>query len=96
MQRRASRALMKKGVSQKRQEFIRAACLNIEDIDQTLREKIRNICAEVSGDDYQALYRFLTDDNVNHNYISQVYFISETKLFKLKHDFYLRFNEIWE
>lgn len=93
---RASKSLAKKGINDERQGLICYLCLNVKILDKAARDKIRNICIEVGGDDYQALYRFLTDGNVNHEYICYTYFIPKAKLFKLKHQFYLRFNESWE
>ncbi len=87
---RVSKKLIKHGISPEKQGLIFFACLNIKDLDPHIQQRIANVCVEVAGDDYQALYKFLTDAYVNHVYICNTYFISKTKLFKLKNEFYLR------
>lgn len=91
---RVSKALTRMGISPEKQGLIFFACLNVKDLDERVGRKILNICMEVGGEDYQALYRFLTDAYVNHVYICQKYFISQKRLFKLKREFYLRFAKI--
>jgi len=93
---RASKSLEKKGISYEKQGLIFFLCLNVNKLGKAVQDKILNACIEVGGDDYQALYQFLTDGSINHNYIGYTYFIPKTKLFKLKHQFYLKFNENWE
>lgn len=90
---RVSRTLVNKGVSPEMQGLIFFACLNVNRLDEKSRQRILNTCIEVGGEDYKALYGFLTDAYVNHVYICQKYFIPERKLFKLKRDFYLKFAE---
>lgn len=87
---RVSKALVRKGISPKKQGLIFFACLNINSLDEKSRQKILNTCIEVGGEDYKALYRFLTDAYVNHAYICHTYFISKERLFKIKREFYLR------
>ncbi|MDO5397752.1 MAG: hypothetical protein Q4G33_07460 [bacterium] len=93
---RVSRALTRKGISPEKQGLIFFACLNINSLDETFKQKVLNTCIEVGGEDYQALYRFLTDAYVNHVYICNVYFISKARLFALKRDFYLKLAQNWE
>lgn len=90
---RISKALMRAGISPEKQGLIFFTCLNIKHLDEQIKKKILNICMEVGGEDYQALYRFLTDSCVNHVYICNKYYISKAKLFKLKKEFYLKFSE---
>lgn len=90
---RISKSLTRAGISPERQGLIFFVCLNIKDLDKHTQEKILNICLEVGGEDYQALYRFLTDSCVNHVYICNEYYISKSRLFKLKKEFYLKFSE---
>lgn len=87
---RVSKALVRMGISPEKQGLIFFACLNINSLDEEIKHRILNTCIEVGGEDYQALYRFLTDPYVNHVYICNTYFMSRSKLFKLKREFYLR------
>lgn len=91
---RVSKALAKNGISPERQGLIFFTCLNIKDMSISIQKKILNLCIDIAGEDYQALYNFLTDARINHIYICNTYFISKTRLFKLKREFYLRFSEI--
>lgn len=92
MQFRVSKALAKCGVTPEEQGLIFYFCLNAKKLDANIQNKILNTCKDVAADDYQALYRFLTDARVNHVYICDTYFISKARLFKLKRKFYLKFK----
>ena len=94
MQFRESKALTKRGVTPEEQGLIFYQCLNVKKLDASIQSKILNTCIDVAAEDYQALYKFLTDAQVNHVYICNTYFISKTRLFKLKREFYLKFNKI--
>ena len=90
---RVSKALAKAGISPEKQGLIFFTCLNIKLLDDQTKNKILNTCMKVGREDYQALYRFLTDPYVNHVYICNEYYISKSKLFKIKKKFYLKFSE---
>lgn len=90
---RASKTLIKQGVTEKQQGLIFFMCANAARLDKGTQKKIHSICEAVGKEDCDALYRFLTDIYVNHDYICQNYYISKTRLFKLKREFYLKFNE---
>lgn len=87
---RISKVLVKCGISYEQQGLIYFLCLNIKRLNNEIQDKILNICVDVAAADYQALYRLLTDNEVNHVYIYSTYFISKTRLFELKCAFYQR------
>jgi len=49
---------------------------------------VREVCAQIGGEDADALYEFLTDRCRNHIAVSVRYYISEKRLFKLKNAAY--------
>lgn len=87
---RGSKALMKDGISDEQQGLIYFICLNIKNVSALIQDKILNICIDIAADDYRALYTLLTNNGVNHAYICSTYFISKTRLFSLKREFYRR------
>ncbi len=86
-----SKSLTRHGVPPKRQGLIYYTCIN-SDGDAKLQEKIQKLCDEVGGKHSKALYVFLTNANVNHNYICMNYDIARNELFRLKIQFYKK----WE
>lgn len=90
---RVSEYLENNGVSARLQGFIFFSCLNINRLNKADRERIRQLCNDVAGNDSKALYRFLTDGSVNHEYIKTTYFVPKNKLFELKNKFYKAWAE---
>lgn len=88
---RFSKALEKAGLSYKEQGLIYFSLVNFK--TQKTADKILNLCLEIAGEDYQGLYRFLTDDKVNHNFIEINYNIPPKRLFVWKNEFYLRYHK---
>ena len=63
---RFSRTLDKLGISYNTQGLIYFLCVNAKRLPE--RDKaVLNMCLEVAGEDYQALYKFLTDSSVNQD-----------------------------
>ena len=56
----------------------------------TEHEKILRLCDDIGGSDSDALYRFLTDRNINHDYIRIFYGVTKNRLFAMKKEFYKR------
>lgn len=54
---------------------------------------IKSVCKYVCGKNAEGLYRFLTDDRIDHNYIYINYGIYPNKLFDMKRRFYVEFKK---
>ena len=85
---RFNNALHQRGLSYDMQGLIhfRLALIN-RDTDE-FRLRVKKICQETAGDEWRALYRFLTDSSVNHVYIYNTYRIPANLLFKWKRAVY--------
>lgn len=75
-----------------RQGLIYFICMNVRDMPESVQQKILNLCIDVGKEDYRALYEVLTNDNKSILGISLEYFVSEKKLYRLRKEFY----EKWE
>lgn len=73
-----------------RQGLIYFTCINVRDMPDEIQNKILNLCIEVAGENYRALYAALTDDTKNIHGIALEYHISETQLYFLRKNFYER------
>ena len=89
---RVSKYLKKCGVSAEMQGLIFFTCININRIDEETQRRIINLCIEIAQEDYQALYEFLTNPNINHHYIDIKYGVGEKVLYGYKREFYQRFK----
>ena len=87
-----SQALVREGVSEEWQLTICGTCRRDRKGKTTPEEhrKIRFLCEDIGGRYSDGLYRFLTDKNVNHEYIRLYYGVPRNKLFAMKHEFYKR------
>lgn len=90
---RVSKKLIKCGVPPEVQGLIFFTCLNVRRMDEATQRKILNLCTDVAGDDYRALYKFLTDGYVNHEYIYTHFGVGEKLLRKYKRDFYVKWKD---
>lgn len=72
----------------KEQGLICFVCLNVKKLPEEVQRKILNLCIEVAGEDYKALYDFLTDDSLNAVGVCRKHLIDEKKLYKLRKEFY--------
>ena len=71
-----------------RQGLIYFTCMNVRDMPEDIQNKILNLCIEVCGENYKALYAALTDDTKNIHGIAMEYHISETQLYLYRKNFY--------
>lgn len=88
---RFSRTLDRLGINYNTQGLIYFLCVNARRLPEQ-DKAVLNMCLEVAGEDYQALYKFLTDSSVNHVYIQMQYGLHQKRLFNLKREFYKRFR----
>ena len=75
-----------------KQGLIYFTCMNINDMPENIQQKVLNLCVEVGQQDYRALYELLTNDNKSVLSISHEYFLNEKLLYKMRKEFY----EKWE
>lgn len=73
-----------------RQGLIYFVCMNIKDMPPDVQDKILNLCMEVAGADYNALYEVVTNDAESILSISLKYYINEKRLYRLRKEFYER------
>lgn len=71
-----------------KQGLIYFICVNAKDMPENVRQKILNLCIEVSGQHYEALYTMLTNNSKNVHGIAIDYHISETQLYFYRKKFY--------
>lgn len=71
-----------------KQGLIYFICVNVKDMPEEVQQKILNLCIEVAGEDYKALYEVVTNDKKSVLSISLEYFISEKRLYRLRKEFY--------
>lgn len=88
---RTSKSLIRAGVSEAEQHIIYGECMKRKTAEEEAR--IRELCADVAGRWMDALYRFLTDANINHVYIVMRYNIPKGLLFRLKREYYVARKE---
>ena len=89
---RFSTRLKNSGVSEAKQHIIYGVTNDSRRTSET-DALIRSVCRSVGGDDADGLYKFLTDDRVDHNYIYINYGIRPNNLFEMKRNFYKSFME---
>lgn len=88
---RVSRALVEAGVSEAEQHIIFGQCMKQKTDAES--EYIRSLCDRVAGRWSDALFRFVTDQSINHVYICANYHIPRDTLFALKREFYLAWGK---
>ena len=66
--------------------------MNVKKMPVEVQNKILNLCIEVAGQDYKALYEVMTNDNKSILSISLEYFINEKRLYKMRKEFYEKWN----
>lgn len=89
---RASQRLKNDGVSEAKQHIIYGICTD-DERTPSQDALIRSICRLAGGTYSEELYRFLTDDRIDHNYIYINYGLRPNDLFIMKRRFYLRFRD---
>lgn len=71
-----------------KQGLIHFVCVNVKDMPEEVQRKILNLCVEVSGQHYEALYTMLTDDSKSIHGVAMDFHISETQLYYYRKKFY--------
>lgn len=71
-----------------KQGLVYFICMNAREMSPEVRRKILNLCLEVGGEDYKALYEMLTNDCKSVLGISLEYFIPEKRLYRMRKEFY--------
>lgn len=71
-----------------KQGLIYFTCMNAKHMPEDVQQKILNLCIEVSGQHYKALYTMLTDDSKNVHAVSMEFHICETQLYFYRKKFY--------
>lgn len=72
----------------KKQGLIYFTCVNCNDMPTEMQQKILNLCIEIGGEDYKALYDVMVDENKTILSISLEYHINEKKLYVMRKKFY--------
>ena len=75
-------------ISYNRQGLIYFTCMDVKNQPQEIQDKILNLCMDVSGEHYRALYKMLTDSTRNVHSIAMEFHICETQLYHYRKIFY--------
>ncbi len=75
-------------VPYEKQGLIHFICVNVSDMPEYVQQKILNLCIEVGGEDYNALYELLTNNNKSVLGVSLEYYLNEKKLYQMRKEFY--------
>lgn len=71
-----------------KQGLIYFTCVNYKDMPEEVQRKILNMCMEIGGGDYRALFELVTNDSKSVLSVSLEYFINEKRLYKMRKAFY--------
>lgn len=85
---RFNRALFRRGISYDLQGLIHFRLANINRDTNIFRDIVRHCCRISAGDEWRALFRFLTDGSINHVYIYDRFRIPPQLLFRWKREVY--------
>lgn len=87
---RISKSLINHGISEEWQLTICGTCRRDRNGTTTTAEhkKILRLCDRIGGEFSKGLYRYLTDKNITHEFISMEYLIPKDKIFAMKRKFY--------
>lgn len=85
-------------VPYKRQGYIFFVCLNYIYLSDEMKKRIFGLCMEITGEYYQALFRFLTTDpdEMPAWRIASDYYVSVNKLYKLRKEFFIRYEKLYK
>lgn len=78
-------------LSYAKQGLIYFTCLNYRDLPEDMQRKILNLCIEVGGEYYGALFALMASGE-SVTKVSMEYYVGETLLYRLRRTFY----ETWE
>lgn len=70
-----------------KQGLIYFTCLDCKNQPEEIQQKVLNLCAEIGGQDYAALYEVVTTGKSVLS-ISMKYYLNEKYLYKLRKQFY--------
>lgn len=70
------------------QGLIYFTCLNYKNQPFEIQRKINNLCLEVAGEHYRALFALMTDDTRSVRSVAIEHYISETQLYYYRKKFY--------
>lgn len=73
------------------QGLVYFVCINFKKMPNEIQTKIFNLCVEIGGEDYQALFEVLTNESKSVNSIALEFYTNEKKLYKMRKKFYERF-----
>ncbi|MGN0163530.1 MAG: hypothetical protein ACI4EA_08145 [Candidatus Ornithomonoglobus sp.] len=89
---RFSQKIKNIGVSEAKQHIIHGVCIDPQKTS-VQDAAIRSLCREIAGHNEAGLYRFLTDNTIDHNYIEMNYHIRPNALFEMKREFYKKYKD---
>lgn len=89
---RYSKGLQASGVTESWHHIIYGIVTNPKRTERQNRT-IKEVCQKAAGRDAAGLYRFLTDQYIDHNYIYREYFIRPASLFEYRVKFYTEFQK---
>ncbi len=67
--------------------------MDYKDQPQEIRDKIVDLCIEIAGEDYNALFDVMTNEHESITSIAMKYYIAETKLYELRNEFYNKWDK---
>ena len=70
------------------QGYIWFLCQTVNRQPAAVRDRISDMCVNVAGMDYEALWAVLTDKSRNVSRISMDYYIPEKRLYRMRKEFY--------
>lgn len=75
------------------QGLIHFTCVNYEKQPREVQKKIRDLCREIGGPDYEeALFAMMTRENISADWIEQNYYVSDSWMYKKRILFYERWK----
>jgi len=82
-------------LSYKRQGYIFFLCQNYAYLENRVQNRISQLCLEITGEYYQALFKFLTSDpdEIPAWRIAQDYYIPVNRLYKLRKQFFIEYDK---
>lgn len=75
-------------VPYRQQGLIYFTCKNYAQQPKRVQEKIRRLCREVAGEYEEALFAFLTRENISITWIEREYYVSDSTIYALRKKFY--------
>ena len=75
------------------QGLIWFTCVNYDKQRPEVKAKIKRLCQECGGEHSEALFVFLTRENVSPLWIEQTYYVSIKTLYRRRVKFYERWSE---